>query len=147
MTSQIHRDIMLIMKVDVAIPRTRFDFLTYSTEENLAPGDLIMVPIRNKTKYGIVINKNSQREVAGIKKVLELVEQRFIPDNLLQLYKWMGEYYLASLGEVLRLALPSKILKKYELIERHVRAPVLAKAPKPNYQQGIAISQVLQRCF
>ena len=137
-----HHDIMLIMKVDVAIPRTKFDFLTYSTEENLSPGDLITVPLRNKTKYGIVINKNSQREVVGIKKVLELTEQRFIPDNLLQLYKWMGEYYLSSLGEVLRLALPSKILKKYELIERHVRAPVFAKAPKPNYQQGIAIRKI-----
>lgn len=130
------------VKVDVAIPRTKFDFLTYSTEENLAPGDLIMVPIRNKVKHGIVINKNSQREVAGIKKVVELVEKNFIPGNLLQLYKWMSEYYLASLGEVLRLALPSKILKKYELIERQVRAPLLAKAPKPNYQQGIAISKI-----
>jgi len=100
------------MKVDIAIPRTKFDFFTYNTQDNLQVGDLVLVPLRNKLKYGIVIKINSQRYINGIKDVKELIEEKFIPKNLLKLYKWIADYYLATLGEVLRLTLPSKILKK-----------------------------------
>ncbi len=132
------------MKVDVAIPRTRIDFFTYSTSDDLAPGDLVLVPIRNTTKFGIVVNKNSQRDVAGIKNVRELVERNFIPHKLLELYKWMAEYYLSTLGEVLKLALPSKILMKFELKQKLERAPQLIKAPTPNYYQSIAITTITE---
>ncbi|MGB7055657.1 MAG: hypothetical protein WBE28_10095, partial [bacterium] len=109
------------MRVDIAIPRTKVDYFTYDTEDNLEPGDLVAVPLRNKDKYGIVINKNSKRDVAGIKKVKELVETEFVPGKMLELYQWMSAYYYSPLGEVLKLALPSKILKKYDHIEKHAR--------------------------
>jgi primosomal protein N' (replication factor Y) len=135
---------MLIMKVDVAIPRTKLDFFTYSTKDDLDHGDLVLVPIRNAAKFGIVVNKNSQRDVAGIKNVHELIEKNFIPHKLLKLYTWMADYYLSPLGEVLKLALPTKILKKFELERKPERAPHLVKAPEPNYYQSIAIKAITE---
>ncbi len=132
------------MKVDVAIPKTKLDFFTYSTKDDLEPGDLVVVPIRNATKFGIVINKDSQREIAGIKSVHELVEKNFIPHKLLKLYKWMADYYLSPLGEVLKLALPTKILKKFEFTRRPERAPSTVKAPVPNHYQSIAIKTITE---
>ena len=130
------------MKVDVAIPKTKLDFFTYNSQNNLQVGDLVLVPLRNKLKYGIVIKTDSQREVRGIKDVKELIEKKFIPTNLLKLYKWMADYYLATLGEVLRLALPSKILKKYEYTKRPKVPIELAKTPIPTYPQNNAINRI-----
>jgi primosomal protein N' (replication factor Y) len=130
------------MRADIAIPRTKVDYFTYETEEELEPGDLVIVPIRNKFKYGIVINKDSKRDVAGIKKVKELVDTKFIPAKMLELYQWMANYYLSPLGDVLKLAVPSKILKKYDYVETRAREAAFADIPRPNQQQLIAIDRI-----
>jgi len=130
------------VKADIAVPKTKVDFLTYTTEEDLNPGDLVLVPLRKKIKLGIVVKKNSQREVSGIKNIQEIVQRKFIPPNMLALYKWMADYYLAPLGEVLKVALPSKILKKYDLIEKAERKPTRVRAPTPNYHQNLAIKSI-----
>lgn len=130
------------MKVDIAVPKTKVDFLTYATQEDLNPGDLVLVPVRKKVKFGIVVKKNSQREVSGLRNIQEIVQRKFIPGNLLALYKWMADYYLAPLGEVLKVALPSKILKKYEFTEKAEREPTRVRAPTPNYHQNLAIKSI-----
>jgi primosomal protein N' (replication factor Y) len=131
------------MKVDVAIPKTKFDFFTYNSQDNLQVGDLVLVPLRNESKYGIVVKTNSQRDISGIKNVKKLVEEKFIPKKLVELYKWIADYYLSTQGEVLRLAIPSKILKKYEPTTRYVKTAKLIKTPTPTYQQSNAIKRIL----
>jgi len=132
------------VKVDVAIPKTRVDFLTYNTSDDLNPGDLVLVPVRKKTKFGIVINKNSQRDVSGMRDIEEILHREFIPQNLLTLYRWLADYYLTPLGEVLKVALPSKILKKYEFVEISRGEPAKVRAPTPNYYQNFAIRQITE---
>jgi primosomal protein N' (replication factor Y) len=132
------------MKVDIAIPKTKLHFLTYQTDDSLERGDLVMVPVRNKVKYGIVVNADSRREVTGLKNVQELVERHFLPNRLLDLYLWMAAYYLSPLGEVLKLALPSKILKKYDYVERVLREGPTVKTPKPNQYQITAINRITE---
>lgn len=131
------------MKVDVAIPNTKLDFFTYNTGIDLQVGDLVLVPLRNKLKYGVVLKANSQRDITGMKDVKELIESKFIPTNILRLYEWMADYYLSSLGEVLRLALPSKILKKYEYTQRPSIPPRITESPLPTYPQSNAIKRIL----
>lgn len=135
--------IIIEMKIDVAIPKTRFDFFTYNSQENLQVGDLVLVPLRKAMKYGVVVKTNSQRYVEGIKDVKEVIEKNFIPQNLLRLNEWIAEYYLSTLGEVLRFALPSKILKKYVPAKRLREFPSLAKMPAPTYPQNNAIKRIL----
>ena len=132
------------MKADIAIPRTRVDFFTYETDDELNPGDLVLVPIRKKTRFGIVVNKNSQREVTGIRKIEALVEPGFMPRHMLTLYQWLAEYYFSPLGDVLRLALPAKILKNYEAPAPRVSEPEKIRAPKPNLQQSAAIRAIVE---
>ncbi|UCD06693.1 MAG: primosomal protein N' [candidate division WOR-3 bacterium] len=130
------------MKVDIAIPKTRVDYLTYNTSDDLNPGDLVVVPVRKKTKFGIVINKNSKREVSGMRDVEKVVHRGFIPKNMLTLYKWLADYYLTPLGEVLKVALPSKILKKYEFVQKREAVHARVRAPTPNYHQNVAIKRI-----
>ena len=131
------------MKVDVAIPRTKLDFFTYETDDSLNVGDLVIVPLRNKSKYGIIIKINSQRAIDRLKKVESVVQKKFLPPNMLRLYKWMADYYIATLGEVLRLALPSKILKKYEFKPESKTNYQIAKSPTPTYHQASAIKKIV----
>ena len=139
------------MKVDVAIPRTKFDFFTYNSKDNLQVGDLVLVPLRNQSKYGIVIKTNSQRDVRGIKDIKEVVERKFVTKKLIELYKWIADYYISTQGEVLRLAIPSKILKKYEPRTRYVKIPSVAETPTPTYPQSTAIKRIFsairKNCF
>jgi primosomal protein N' (replication factor Y) len=83
------------------------------------------------------------RDVKGMKKVSELVEERFLPTTILRLYSWMVNYYLSTLGEVLRLALPSKILKKYEHAEKPGVPPRVAEKPKLTYPQSSAVKKII----
>lgn len=100
------------MKVDVSLPNTKLDFLTYDTDLKLQVGDLVAVPLRNKIQHGIVVQTGTQRDVGYLKPVKELVAAAFISPALLSFYRWLAEYYLASLGDVLRVAFPAQMLFK-----------------------------------
>jgi primosomal protein N' (replication factor Y) len=131
------------MKVDVAIPRTKLDFFTYVTDEALNVGDLVSVPLRNKSKYGIVVKTNSQREIDRLKKVASLVHKKFLPLTLIKLYKWMSDYYIAPLGEVLRLALPAKILKTSTRDQKPKTTYEFVETPVPTYAQSTAVKSIM----
>ncbi|MEO0185210.1 MAG: primosomal protein N' [candidate division WOR-3 bacterium] len=131
------------MLVDVAIPNTKFDYLTYETDLDLHIGDLVIVPLRNKFNYGIVIATNVKHDIQNLKNVQKLVEKGFIPSKLLLLYKWVSSYYINSLGEVLKQAFPPKVLKKFEIFEREYRDFSRAREPVPNYYQSNAIRRIM----
>jgi primosomal protein N' (replication factor Y) len=132
------------MKVDIAIPRTKTNVFTYRSSDALDPGDLVQVPLRNQKKYGIVIKPKSTRTIPITKDIIEIVEKKFIPASMLALYKWIAEYYVSTLGEVLRLALPQKILKKAVEAKEKTAASSLARTPIPTYQQSNAIRHITQ---
>ncbi len=131
------------MLVDVAIPNTKFDYLTYQSDFELHIGDLVIVPLKKKYKYGIVVSTNIKRDVPNIKKVQKLVETNFISPKLLSLYKWIASYYVSYLGEVLKQAFPSRVLKKFEYIKKEFEKQIIAKEPVPTYSQSNAINRIL----
>ncbi len=131
------------MLVDVAIPNTKFDFLTYQSDFDLHIGDLVIVPLKKKFKYGIVVGINIKRDVPNIKKVQKLVETNFISPKLLILYKWIASYYVSYLGEVLKQAFPSKVLKKFEYTKKEYEKTIITKEPAPTYSQSNAINRIL----
>lgn len=131
------------MFVNIAIPNTKFDYLTYRTELDLQMGDLVLVPLRNRFKYGIVVATNVKSDFANIKNVQKIVEKRFIPPGLLTLYKWIAGYYISSYGEVLKQALPSKILKKFDIAKPEHIMTTRIKEPVPTYYQNNAIYRIL----
>ncbi|MBN2620220.1 primosomal protein N' [candidate division WOR-3 bacterium] len=131
------------MKVDVAIPRTKIDMFTYDCDDDVHVGDLVLVPLRNKTTHGVVVNLNSKRPISKLKKIIRIVHDRFIPESLIALYQWIADYYLATMGEVLRLALPSKILKDPDMDVPPAQPVVTAQPPTPTLPQTAAIQEII----
>jgi len=132
------------VKIDVAIPRTRIDVFTYECDEEVHVGDLVHVPLRNKSTHGIVVALHSKRQVGVLKKIIGVTQTHFVPTPMVRLYSWIAEYYLASLGEVLRLALPSKILKSIDIEEQPAKETKTIRAPTPTYMQKVAIKEIIQ---
>ena len=127
------------MKVDVSLPNTKLDYLTYDTDLKLQVGDLVSVPLRNKIQHGIVVQTGTQRDVGYLKPVKELVAAAFISPALLSFYRWLAEYYLASLGDVLRLAFPQQMLFKETAgqPEDHPSRPAAAPELTPDQSQAV----------
>ncbi|MGQ9817976.1 MAG: replication restart helicase PriA [bacterium] len=132
-----------MMFVNISIPNTKFDYLTYKTELDLQVGDLVLVPLRNKFKYGIVVATNVESDFPNIKDVQKIVEKRFIPSGLLKLYEWIASYYLASYGEILKQAFPPQILKKFDILKPEYRIETKVREPVPTSYQNNAIRRIL----
>ncbi len=75
-----------------------------------AVGKRVLVPLGKSKYYAGVITEllPPTPEAHALKPVEEVLDAvPVVPQRLLQLYSWMGAYYLCSAGEVLKASLPS----------------------------------------
>ncbi|RKX71812.1 primosomal protein N' [candidate division WOR-3 bacterium] len=110
--------------------------LSYLTER-AAPGDLVLVPIRDRVAYGLVIGVGS--ESRRLRRIRRIVIKRFIPEDLLRTIFWMADYYLAPIDVAIRMAIPRLILPRTafpSLIREYGEGPV------PNRWQRHAIDKI-----
>jgi primosomal protein N' (replication factor Y) len=101
--------------VEVALPLPLFQTFTYAVEEGLANsvviGSRVVVPLRSGKEVGVCIGVS---EVSPLKRkpkaVLESPDaEPAIGPSLLELCKWMADYYIVPLGVVLRTVLPAAL--------------------------------------
>ncbi len=96
---------------DVALPRPVRSTFVYRLPAALAvaarPGMRVLVPFRRKRVIGCIDRLRSETELERVRPVLDLVDDTpLLSGRLLELCRWVAEYYVAPLGLVLRAALP-----------------------------------------
>ena len=94
---------------DIALPVPLDTIFTYSIPENLYPvvGGRVLVPFRQQRLSGIATKLHDEKPSVKTKDVLRVIDDAPVLDEqLLKLGKWIGEYYLAPIGEVFRTMLP-----------------------------------------
>src|SRR3984885_10539549 len=94
-------DVALAMPLDMAF--------TYAVPPGIEPvvGGRVLVPFRQQRMSGIVVELHDRAPQVKTKKVIEALDASPVLDEqLLQLGKWIANYYLAPLGEVFRTMLP-----------------------------------------
>ncbi|MFA5779259.1 MAG: primosomal protein N' [Elusimicrobiota bacterium] len=109
------------MILEVALPVNINQNFDYISDENVKIGCRVIVPFGKKKLTGFVVDikEKSQKSLKKIIKVID--DEPLINDELLELAKWISEYYLCSQGAALNLILPStsKIAaKKTETLNR-----------------------------
>jgi len=69
----------------------------------MKPGTLVRAEVRKSLQYGIVVREATERPVGAVKDIHDIVlPEPAIGTALLDLLKWMAEYYLAPEGMVLK---------------------------------------------
>ena len=99
---------------DVALPVPVDRAFTYSIEgASPVVGGRVLVPFRREQFQGVVVALHDHAPLADdastakVRPVLRVLDQEpVLSEHLLQLGRWIAEYYLAPLGEVLRTMLP-----------------------------------------
>ncbi len=98
--------------VEVALPLPLFQTFTYAYDEQLADrivvGARVVVPFRNKRQIGICIGPAGDKQLKRApKKILDAPDtEPAVGARLLELCRWISEYYVVPIGVVLRTALP-----------------------------------------
>jgi primosomal protein N' (replication factor Y) (superfamily II helicase) len=99
--------------VEVALPLPLFQTFTYYVPDDLqnpvAVGSRVVVPFRNKREMGVCVGTSAGSQLKRKPKaVLESPDaEPAVGSSLLELCKWMAEYYVVPLGVTLRTALPA----------------------------------------
>jgi len=99
---------------DVALAVPLDTVFTYAIPVGMEPvvGGRVLVPFRQQRMSGVVVELHDRPPQGNtspltIKKVIEALDLTPVLDeHLLQLGKWIADYYLAPLGEVFRTMLP-----------------------------------------
>ena len=97
-------------RVDVALPLPIHRTFTYQVEADSvpAPGTRVLVPFKRDERIGWVVGEGSRDDIKGLRSVRTVLDEYpTVPPDLLELCRWMADYYVAPLGITLRAALPS----------------------------------------
>ena len=94
---------------DVALPVPLDMAFTYRVADGQAPlvGGRVLVPFRQQRMSGVVVDLHDRAPKVQTKNVISVLDTEAVLDTqLLQLGRWIADYYLAPLGEVFRTMLP-----------------------------------------
>ena len=100
--------------IEVAVPLPVTGTFTYSVPDDLADragvGARVLVPFGRRKVTGFVVAVGVKPAVEGVKDVVEVLDVAPVVDPpMIELTRWIADYYLASWGEVLRATLPPGI--------------------------------------
>jgi len=105
---------MRYINLSLRIPTTRL--YTYSVpqhiKENLV-GKRVLILIKQKRSVGWVIEEVEKPDIAEIKEIITVLDDEpIISPELIDLAKWMAEYYLSGLSEALNLFIPPSLSQR-----------------------------------
>lgn len=109
--------------IDVIIPIPLKKLFTYSIKASeftfLKPGMRVAVPFgKSKIYTGIVFKIHNEAptvyEAKDIQQILD--ESPIVNHHQLQLWQWISSYYMCTLGDVMRAALPSAFILESETV-------------------------------
>lgn len=103
----------------IPIPKLYTYVITEAEAKFLKPGMRLAVPFGKRKIFTAIVHHthNNPPLVYEAKPIYQILDEKpIITQNQLQLFHWMANYYLCSIGEVVRAALPSGFLIESETI-------------------------------
>ena len=94
----------------VALPVPVRQLFTYRVPEPLhegtVPGAPVDVPFRGRSARGVVVERIASTELENVREIAKVTGAPLLSPHLLELSRWVADYYLAPPGEVIAAALP-----------------------------------------
>ena len=85
--------------------------LTYESEQKLAIGQIVTIPLGKQSTLGIVMQKCDKPEFQT-KAILNILYDEALPPKLTKALSWLSDYYRAPMSSVIQAVLPRGITKK-----------------------------------
>ena len=100
--------------IEVAVSLPVFGTYTYSVPDALqdavACGKRVLVPFGRRKITGYVLGPARNNDIPGIKHIIEILDEiPLFPTAMIPFFKWLADYYIHPLGEVIKEALPGGI--------------------------------------
>ena len=99
------------------VPVGKVEELTYSCDEVLVPGQIVLVPLMRRMVPGVVVKKVVQPNFKT-KAIERVLYSEPLPRHLMATVRFIHEYYLAASGEAVSLILPRGVEKKRRKTEQ-----------------------------
>ena len=97
-----------------------FDYEIPNTFQFVTPGARVKVEFGKKLVTGFVINVKKETKLSNtkLKKIIEIIDDTPVLDEeILNLFKWVSNYYHAPLGQVIGLGTPSYLRNGKEIFD------------------------------
>ena len=102
--------------VVVTAPISHHEELTYAIPEafqaRLSPGIRVLVPVGRRKMTGIVTRVSTSHDLTdkNLKDILDVLDEvPIFSKEMMELWQWTANYYMATLGEMLSTMLPSDL--------------------------------------
>ena len=98
--------------ISVAVPVPYLDSLTYSVPDRFpalpAVGARVRVPVGARTVVGCVVGHDAAIQAGtDTRDIADVVDQEpLLPSAIVDLCKWVADYYMAGIGDAIGAALP-----------------------------------------
>ena len=109
-----------MITIDVILPLAIADTYTYRVPDSMScpvAGMRVLVPLARKTITGLVYHVHPENSDASVghtiqlRDIIEVLdEQPIVLQSQFELWRWIADYYLCTLGEVMTAALPARLL-------------------------------------
>lgn len=113
--------------IDVAVALPFYHTYTYQLPEALRPfmaiGLRVLVPFGQRKVTGYILGPADKTEKFQIKKILDILDDKpLFPESMISFFRWIADYYMHPIGEVIKAALPGG-LNLYEWTELSLTDP------------------------
>src|ERR1700680_1952340 len=109
----------MVRTCEVALPLPLRTTFTYRIPEALegatVNGARVVVPFRNRAMLGVVLGRGDSLDGASLKDVTEIIDPLpALSPRLIELARWISNYYLSPIGETLRAMLPPSVEVQFD---------------------------------
>ena len=124
---------------------TKSEIFSYSVPENLTDnikiGSLVNISFGRKQIRGVVekLNDADTKTKYKIKEIISVADDFVLPENYIEITKWISRYYLCSLGDAISLFLPPQLIKPRPNSNSEIRTP--------NSDSAVRLSPTQQKIF
>jgi len=120
------------------IVRSGADSFTYASEHPLEIGQLVRVSVGKKLMNGLVLKAVQHTPNYVVKPVEQVLEDRPLPKEYVQLAEWLSGYYMTPLAVVLQTLLPSGLHKNrrvkatFSSVDNYKRTHIVLNSDQQN---------------
>ena len=117
--------------------------LTYSSEETLIIGQAVLIPLREKSVIGLVLDKTLKPKFKTKEITKVIFDHPIINKSLLETAFWISDYYCASITSVLQTIIPKGLAVKRRAISSNIAPLPTDSKPTLTVDQKKVINDIL----